>query len=291
MTPQLKGVLITTLGVLILVPDSLMIRLIDANVFTIIALRSGISCLVMATYCFFISGWKPLGLAALIFIISEAIGTFLFVIALENTSVASTLFLVSTTPLFAAVISWFAVGERLKFGTILTMLGALIGIAVIASGSTDGNPSRLIGDLAALGVAITLGIAFTAVRRAPDIPVVQSLALAYLLATVMGAVVAPTLLLEGVEWLWIIMNGAIFVPLGFALISAGPRYITAPEVSLILLLEAVLAPVLVWFVLDENPGQRVLLGGAIVLVVLLLSNLASLRTAKAQAVLSDGTRL
>ena len=277
MSPQLKGILITGLGVLVIVPDSLMIRLIDAHEMTIVFWRAGMSCMVMALWCTLTGGWRRLGPAALLFAITEAAGTVLFIVALENTSVASTLFLVSTSPIFSALLSRFALGERLSRRMILTILGALMGIAVIASASTDGDPQRWIGDLAALGVALSLGIAFTTVRHTPDLPIVPALTLAYGIATLVAAAFAPTFMLHGVEWVWIAINGGIFVPLGFALMAIGPRYITSAEVSLLLLLEAVLAPILVWAVLGENPGQRVLLGGAIVLVVLLISNLVSLK--------------
>ncbi len=283
MSPQLKGILITLLGVLIIVPDSLMIRLIDAHEMTIVFWRSGISLLVMGGYCLFVSGFVRMGPAALLFAISEAAGSILFIVALENTSVASTLFLVSTSPIFSALISRIVLGERLSRRMLITIILALVGIAVIASGSAGSDPSRLVGDLAAIGVALSLGIAFTTVRHSPDVPVVQGLALAYLCAAVFSFTFAPNLQLHGAEWVWITLNGALFVPVGFALLAMGPRYITSAEVSLILLLEAVLAPLLVWSVLGENPGNCVILGGAIVLAVLLVSNLIGLSRNKRRA--------
>ena len=54
--------------------------------------------------------------------------------------------------------------------------------------------------------------------------------------------------------------------------SLGPRYISAPEVSLLILLESVLAPLLVWAVISENPGFWALAGGGVVIGALLVSN-------------------
>lgn len=263
-------------GVLVIVPDSLFIRLIHADTMTIIFWRAGISCVVMAAFCTLSGGWARLGKAALLFAVTEAAGSFLFIVAIENTSVASTLFLVSTSPIFSALLSRFFLGEALSRRMVLTILGAMVGIAIIASGTSEGHPQRWLGDLAALGVALSLGIAFTTVRHTPNLPVIPSLTLAYFIAATGAALLAPSFVLDGMEWVWIILNGGVFVPLGFALMSVGPRFITSAEVSLILLLEAVLAPVLVWAVLGEHPGQRVLLGGAVVLMVLLVSNLVGL---------------
>ena len=58
------------------------------------------------------------------------------------------------------------------------------------------------------------------------------------------------------------------VPIGSALMFLGPRYIPAPEVGLLMLLESVLGPVWVWLALGEAPGDYTLLGGAIVLLTL-----------------------
>ena len=57
-----------------------------------------------------------------------------------------------------------------------------------------------------------------------------------------------------------------------ACLTIGPRYISSPEVSLLILLESVLAPILVWTVLSENPGQWAILGGIFVIGALLVSN-------------------
>ncbi|MEP2470772.1 MAG: EamA family transporter [Paracoccaceae bacterium] len=63
--------------------------------------------------------------------------------------------------------------------------------------------------------------------------------------------------------------------------TLGPRYITSSEVSLLVLLESVLAPLLVWAVIGEHPGRYSLLGGFIVIAALLASNIWALRRASA----------
>ena len=46
------------------------------------------------------------------------------------------------------------------------------------------------------------------------------------------------------------------VPIATALMFLGPRYIPAPEVGLLLLLESILGPVWVWLVLGEATGEQ-----------------------------------
>ena len=70
-----------------------------------------------------------------------------------------------------------------------------------------------------------------------------------------------------------------FIAAATCLLTLGPRYISSAEVSLLILLESVLAPILVWFVIGEDPGVWALIGGAVVVGALLVSNLVALRRA------------
>ena len=56
--------------------------------------------------------------------------------------------------------------------------------------------------------------------------------------------------------------------IGYALITLGPRYLPAPEVGLIMLLEAILGPLWVWLIIHETPSFQTLMGGAMILLAL-----------------------
>ena len=68
--------------------------------------------------------------------------------------------------------------------------------------------------------------------------------------------------------------------MAIGLLSLGPRYLSAPEVSMFTILEVVLAPLLVWIVLGENPGQRSILGGTIIIFAIFGHALWRLNTGK-----------
>ena len=161
---QVKGLILTSIGVLAIVPDSILIRLIQADILTITfwrALIPGIiiSFAVMIFYreptLNFIKSPKPSGL---IFIISHSFGTLLFVVAIELTSIASALFIISTSPIFAAIISRIFLNEKITIRMIFTIIGALIGIGIITLGSFNTEPVFAVGDVAALGTAFCLAI-------------------------------------------------------------------------------------------------------------------------------------
>ena len=283
---QVKGLVLTTIGVLAIVPDSILIRLIQADILTITFWRALIPGLIISlgVMIFYrkptISFLKAPKLSGLIFIISHSFGTLFFVIAIELTSIASALFIISTSPIFSAIISRVFLNEKITYRMIFTIFGALIGIGVISLGSINSESIFAIGDIAALGAAMCLAISLTAARSASNFSMIPAVGVSSLLTSLcIFYFIEPFNLLYS-DWVFILILGVIFVPIATCLIATGPRYITSAEVSLLLLLEATLAPILAWFILSEFPGFETILGGVIVISVLVFSNIIALRQSK-----------
>ena len=280
---QVKGLVLTTIGVLAIVPDSILIRLIQADILTITFWRALIPGVIISlgVMIFYrkptISFLKAPKMSGLIFIISHSFGTLFFVIAIELTSIASALFIISTSPIFAAIISRIFLNEKITYRMIFTIFGALIGIGVISLGSINSESIFAIGDIAALGAAMCLAISLTAARSASNFSMIPAVGVSSLLTSLcIFYFIEPFNLLYS-DWVFILILGVIFVPIATCLIATGPRYITSAEVSLLLLLEATLAPILAWFILSEFPGFETILGGVIVISVLVFSNIIALR--------------
>ena len=68
------------------------------------------------------------------------------------------------------------------------------------------------------------------------------------------------------------------------MIGLAPRFLPAPEVSLILRLEALLAPLWVWLVLGEVPSRETLVGGSIILTTLVCLTVYSIHTHRSRQV-------
>jgi len=283
---QVKGLILTTIGVLAIVPDSILIRLIQADILTITFWRALIPGVIISlgVIIFYrkptISFLKAPKMSGLIFIISHSFGTLFFVIAIELTSIASALFIISTSPIFAAIISRIFLNEKITYRMIFTIFGALIGIGVISLGSINSESIFAIGDIAALGAAMCLAISLTAARSASNFSMIPAVGVSSLLTSLcIFYFIEPFNLLYS-DWVFILILGVIFVPIATCLIATGPRYITSAEVSLLLLLEATLAPILAWFILSEFPGFETILGGVIVISVLVFSNIIALHQSK-----------
>ena len=280
---QAKGLLLTAIGVLAIVPDSILIRLIQADILTITFWRALIPGVLISTAVLLfyrkpsLSFIKSPGASGIIFIATHSIGTLLFVVAIELTSIASALFIISTSPVFAAIISRIFLKENISLRMIFTIIGALIGIGFITLGSFNEEEFFAVGDVAALGVAICLAISLTAARSASNFSMIPAVGISSLLTPLCIVYFINPFNLLYLDWIYILLLGVVFAPIATCLIATGPRYITSAEVSLLLLLEAVLAPILAWLILFEIPHSSTIYGGLIVLSVLIVSNIIALR--------------
>jgi drug/metabolite transporter (DMT)-like permease len=282
MSDQLKGLLITALGVLMIVPDSLFVRLIAADVYTISFWRSLLAAVVIGLGVIVVNGPGAfravfrLGPAVWLYTVAIGLNGFLFVLAVSLTSVANVVFIIAAMPAFAALLSWVALGERPSRRTGLTIIAVMVGIAIIAFGSGETENGSLAGDLVALSVALVFAVALTTARRLKSASMVPATSVGLLGAAFVLFFVTEPMAVHADDWGYVALHGGVFIAGATAFISLGPRYLPSAEVALLILLESVLAPLLAWAVLGENPGRWALVGGALVLGALAVSNAVAL---------------
>lgn len=282
MTDHLKGIVITTVGVLFVVPDSLFVRLIDAQPMVTAfwrALVAGALVLVIvlvwqgpgAFRSVLRTGW--IGALYVVLIGSTAPA---FVLAVAQTSVANVVFIFACMPIFAALFSRLTLGEPIHLRMVLTMLAVLLGLGIIAYGSGTSDIASWRGDLWALYIAVAYALALTLVRQLRSVTMIPAIPVAFLgAALAIGAATDPLPALAA-NWPLFLGHGAT-IAVATCLLAVGPRYISSAEVALLVLLESVLAPILVWALVGEHPGPWALCGGAVVIGALVISNLVALR--------------
>jgi len=272
---QAKGLTLAVIGVLVLTPDTLLMRLVGADAWTLLFWRGlfmtvGYVGLLLVWYgrrC--LSVVAAIGSHGVLVSVLFSLNTILFVVAVTETTVANTLVIIAAAPLFAAVIGWVAIGERPPARTWLAILIALAGIALIVhEGLSVGTGT---GDIVALGAAVALGGHFVLVRAARPVDMTPAVGLSGLLTAAVALILADSLALTPVELGWMALLAAVILPVSFGLITLAPIYIPAAEVGLVVLLETVLGPLWVWLVLSEEPHDHALIGGAIVIAALVLN--------------------
>lgn len=282
MTDQLRGLLITLVGVLFVVPDALFVRLIGADALVIAFWRGTIAGSVLLLGTLMFQGVAPIrsvfatGWIGGLYIVATGLSGILFVLAISLTSVANVVFIIATMPVFASLYSRVFLGEPVSRRMAATMIFVAIGLAIISYGSEETQGATRLGDAVALMVAAVFAAGLTAARRARPVSMVPAVPIGLLSASFcLWWFVDPMAVPEGQRYL-VALHG-LFIAVSSAGLALGPRYITSPEVALLILLESVLAPLLVWLVIGENPGTYALVGGAVVIGALAVSNLVALK--------------
>jgi drug/metabolite transporter (DMT)-like permease len=176
--------------------------------------------------------------------------------------------------MFAALYSRFLLQEQIPLRTLITMVVVIGSISYIVSDSLGGGSLK--GDLLAVFSSMFIAGAFTVTRRTRACNMIPASALSGLLTAVICYFPASFEPLDLRSSLLMLLLG-ITLATAFALLTLGPRYISAPEVSLLMQLETVLGPLLIWLIIGEQPANAALLGGTIVITALALHSLLGLR--------------
>jgi drug/metabolite transporter (DMT)-like permease len=182
--------------------------------------------------------------------------------------VANTTILLSLAPLFAAFLSRFVTGERIEPDTWVTAVVTALGVALVVGGSVQ-SP-RWIGDALALLASLVVAGGLPALRCSPQverIPVIMGSGV--VTAALMLPWTAP-LALDAASYPPLFTMGLLQIPLAMVLLAVATRYVSAPEVGLVMLLEIILGPLWVWLLLSEMPPRASVYGGVVVLVALLV---------------------
>ncbi len=279
-----KGLLLTFSAVLILSPDALLVRLIHCDIWTLLFWRGLLVGVVMSLFLAvryrfrFWHSFRAIGRIGLLSALVVAGGSLLFVSSLKQTATANTLIILAATPLFSSLFSRIFLNDKIALRTWLAIVCCFAGILLIFSGSIQNG--LFIGDLLALGATVMWAANLVVLRRGKAVNMIPASVLGNLL-------LVPIVLLFGAQPLavptvdigYLLLLGGAVLPISFAMITLGPRYLPAPEVSLILLVETILGPIWVWMALDEIPANSTLLAGILIVSTLLIHTLLSMRAA------------
>lgn len=197
-----------------------------------------------------------------------------YVYSILNTTVASTLFILSAAPFLTALLSWAWIGEKPRPITWFAMLLALAGVAVmVLDGLGDG---RLFGNLMALSAATSFSICLVFTRRTGKEDMLGGTFLGGLFASGFNAVLAVMLgqgLVVGYVDAAISLGSGVFtIGIGMALVIWAASHLPAAEVSILTLFEGVLGPIWVYLFIGEQITKATFVGGLIVLVSILIQS-------------------
>jgi drug/metabolite transporter, DME family len=263
-----------------------------ASVWQILFWRSVGMVPVLLAFIWWTSGGKPLtqvrrsGLAGaiggfgLVFAFAGAI------YAIQTTTIANAIFLFTASPFVAAILGWILLGERVKPWTWAAIGLAVFGMyLMVREGLAIG---ALQGNLAALLSAAGFG-AFSVCLRWGKVGDMMPVSM---LGGVFSVIVAGAILSFGGQailvspWDMAVSAGmgAAILALGMIAYTLGSKVIPAAELTLLSLIEVLLAPVWVFVLLGETATVATFVGGGVLLAAVVLNAVMGARAPRHEGV-------
>ena len=283
MEDQKKGMTLAFLGGVILSFDTLFIRMIDFDPLLLAFWRGTLMCMSGVIVCALFDKYMSIkvglinGKIGIVVAIFYGLASFFFVQAAIKTSIANMLVIIATAPLWAAIGSSVYLKEKTPSRTWIASTVSLLGMVIVAWPNL--SDESWIGDFMALITALCMAAAFILSRRSQ-----KNLVFAPAVGGGLSAIgMLPFLVISEFgtqnteQIIYMVIEGAILVPLALGLIAMAPRYLPAPQVSLFLLLETILGPVWIWLVLNEEPTRYAIIGGTIVIITLTAHSAQNIR--------------
>jgi drug/metabolite transporter (DMT)-like permease len=204
-----------------------------------------------------------------------------FMVALTLTSVANVLITMATAPLFTALVARFALGHRLAPRTWAAIVVAGIGIAWMYGQQVSASEARhLVGTAVALAVPVASAVNWTLLQHAKGAAGGDMLPAVLIGALLSAAITLPLALPFAAsphDLGLLALLGSVQLAIPCLLAVAAARVLSAPEASLLALLEVVFGVAWAWLGAGEAPGTAVLGGGLLVLGALAANEVVTLR--------------
>lgn len=193
-----------------------------------------------------------------------------YVIAVKFTTVANSMLLLATIPIFAAVLGHTFLKEKPHPLSYVGILLAMVGTALVVWGDLRWEPEHLKGDMFGLISAVLGAVYFLMRRMVPkrDLPdfmpymlvvYVVSMLVLFLIVLVSGQI-GRTISYSSNTWLWMLMLGLFGTVLGHSLFNKALDYFKAHVAGSWILTEPLISAVLAWIILAEAFNKHVLWG-------------------------------
>ena len=206
-----------------------------------------------------------------------AVHFYTWITSLSMTSVAASVVLVNTNPIFVGLISHFILKERINRAMTIGLIIAVTGSMIIGFGDLQEGTHQVIGDILALGGALSVAIYMLIGRHLRErlsllgyvFPVYGSAAVALMLLALSTQV--NLINYEPSMWLWLVLLALIPQVIGHSSFNWALGHLPATYVALTVLAEPMGSILLAWVTLNEEPSANALIGGALILGGILIA--------------------
>ena len=269
---QQKGSLLAFIAVILITPDSILIRLSNIETWGLLFYRGAIPFLIvlMGLIFFYKNNFFKaiigIGYPGIFYVLTFSICNITFILSIQNTNVANTLVMVAMAPMISAILGSIFLKEIPDLKTWIAIIITLIAVAYIFHDSIE--MGKFYGDL--FGLITAFGLACNAViaRYAKNRDLVPSAVIGKLCVAIFAFFFVDTFALVEKDIIFVPLMCIMCVAIPFVLVTIAPRFIPAEEVNLFFLLETIIGPFWVWLVINEQPSIETIQGGTIIILTI-----------------------
>ena len=281
LSSQYKGSLLAFIAVMLITPDSILIRLSNIETWGMLFYRGAIPFVVVLVGLIFfyknnlLKALINIGYPGIFYVISFSICNITFIISIQNTNVANTLVMIAMAPMLSAILGSIFLKEVPDSKTWVAIIITLIAVTYIFHDSIEmGN---FYGDL--FGIITAFGLACNAViaRYAKNRDLVPSAVIGKLCVAIFAFFFIDTFALVGTDLIFVPLMCVMCVAIPFVLVTIAPRFIPAEEVNLFFLLETIIGPFWVWLVINEQPSIETIQGGFVIILTIAIHSFLKLK--------------
>ena len=274
---KIPGTILVLMGALCLSFGGIIVKSFEgANLWQILFWRQTFFSIVVALYLLviykknFFKSFYASGLPGLVAGIFLGIGFSAYVFAMYHTTVANTLFIISTETIFLALFGYIFLKEKINLVTLFSIIMGMSGVLlIIGSSFSIQSSSQFFGNIIAFIMPISFAVLIVIVRKYPKVDMVPSQFIAGIFAALIGYFIAGKLSISLNDLFLGFLAGTFQIGFGFIMITIGSRTTPAAVVGILMLTEAVFGPVWAWLFINEIPPISVIIGGSIIISAIL----------------------
>ena len=270
---KIPGAILVLLGALCLSFGGVIVKSFEgANLWQILFWRQTFFSIIIALYLLvvfkknFFRSFYSSGLPGFIAGMFLGVGFSAYVFAMYHTTVANTLFIISTETIFLALFGYIFLKEKINLITLVSIIMGMSGVLLIIGSSLSiQSSSQFFGNIVAFIMPIAFTILIVIVRKYPKVDMLPSQFIAGIFAALIGYFIAGKLSISSHDLFLGFLAGTFQVGFGFILITIGSQTTPAAVVGVLMLSEVVAGPVLAWLFINEIPPTSVIVGGCIII--------------------------
>jgi drug/metabolite transporter (DMT)-like permease len=270
-TDMISFSILLFVGILAISTASIFIKLAEAPALIIAAYRVVLASLILCPFACHRRIWKRWGRGEIVWLIFSGVLLSLhfafWIASLKYTSVASSVVLVTTHPIFVGIGAWLFLGERLGVNLIIGILLSILGSVLIGYGDMALSREALIGDgLALLGALTASGYLMVGrkMRRSQDLlsyifPVYSTAGLVLIFLSLVFR--KPFFGYSPSIYLLFLILALVPQLIGHTTFNWALKYLPASMVAIATLGEPVGSTILAYFILGEGLTTWKIVGG------------------------------